>query len=143
MGQVEPVEDRKPVTNRSGPGLVKLAAVVIVAVVVTSLALAYLCTDVFDGFTHEATIQVNSIGYSEDVQYEIFITDTGVRLAGGTLVSNGSEIHEFKGFDEMGITFRSSVFPGQEFECPFPLSDGELLQINVFRLGTVGWGHSY
>lgn len=143
MGLVDSINDRKASADKSRLRLVKLAAVVIAIIVVTSLAVAYFCTDVFEGLTHKATIQVNSIGYSEDVQYEIFISDTGVMLESGMLVSNGSEIHEFKGFDEMGITFRYSVFPGQEFECPFLLSDGGVLQINIFPLGTVGWGHSY
>lgn len=143
LAPVDPVDGKEPVTDERKLRSVKLASVAIAAIVVTSLALAYSCTDVFEGFTHEATIHVNSICYSEDVQYEVFISDTGVKLASGTVVPNGSETHEFRGFDKMGVTFRYSVFPDQEFECPFLLSDGEVLQINVFPLGSVGWQHSY
>ncbi len=143
VGQVDSSGNRKLATREGGYSPLKLAAVAIVAIVMTSLALAYLCTDVFDELTERATIQVHSICYSEDVQYEISISNTGVILASGTLVSNGSEIHMFEGFDEMGITLRYSVFPGQDFESPFLLSDGEVLQVNIFRLGSVGWQHSY
>lgn len=143
LGQVDSTNDRKAAADKSRLRLAKLTAVGVAIVVVTSLALTYLCTDVFEGLTNKAVIQVNSICYSEDVQYEIVISDTGVKLASGTVISNGTEIHEFKGFDERGITFRYSVFPGQEFECPFLLSDGGVLQINIFRLGIVEWEHSY
>lgn len=137
------MEDTRPVTNRRRLRSVKLASVVTAAIVATSMALIYSFTDVFEEYTLEATIQVNSICYSEDVHYEIFIRDTGAKLASETVVSNGSEAHEFRGFDEMGVTFRYSVFPGEDLECPFLLSDGEVLQINIFPQGSVGWQHSY
>ena len=97
VGQVDSSGNRKLSTREGGYGPLKVAAVAVVAIVMTSLALAYLCTDIFDEFTERATIQVQSICYSEDVQYEISISDTGVILARGTLVSNGSEIHKFEG----------------------------------------------
>ena len=124
-----------------------MIAVVIATIVVASLALAYLFTDVF-GSSPQATIQVRSIDFPEDVQYEIYlkgvgVSETGEMLIDGVLVSNGSEIHRFKGFAEVEIIFRHTGWPGQDCVCPYLLSDGQILRILVFPEGGVGWGLSY
>ncbi len=140
LGQIDIAENRKSFTDKGKSRSVKLAAAVIAVIVLASLALAYFYTDVF---VEKATIQVDSLSYPNDVQYEIYYAHTGVMLASGTLASNGSEIHKFNGFDAAAIMFRYDVLPGQDLVCPYLLSDGQVLQINIFPLGSVGWQLSY
>jgi hypothetical protein len=138
--QTHIAEDGKPVNDKSKSKSVKLTAAVIAVIVLASLALVYSFTDMFE---EKATIQINSLHYPNDVQYEIYLSSTGVMLTSGTLASNGSETHKFNGFDGAAIMFRYDVLPGQDLECPYLLSDGQVLQINIFPLGSVGWQLSY
>jgi hypothetical protein len=140
LGQIDIAEDSESAADKGKSGSAKLAAAAIAVVVLTSLALAYFYTDMF---VEKATIQVDSLGYPNDVQYEIHLSHTGVMLASGTLASNGSEVHKFSGFDAAVIMFRCDVLPGQDLVCPYLLSDGQVLQINIFPLGSVGWQLSY
>jgi hypothetical protein len=125
----------------------RLIAIVIVVIVVASLALAYLFTDVF-GSTPQATIQIRSIDFPEDVQYEICVKGAGVPESGemlidGALVSNGSEVYRFEGFAAVEIMFRHTGWPGQDWICPYLLSDGQTLVVLVWPSGGVGWQLSY
>jgi hypothetical protein len=140
LRQVDSAREGKPPIHKRRSKSVKLVAAAVAVIVLTSLAVVYFHTD---AFVEKATIQVKSIGYPDDVQYEIYFGHTGVMLASGTLVSNGSEIHKFDGFDAAMIEFRYSILPGRHLDCPYLLSDGQMLQISVFRLGSVGWQLSY
>lgn len=132
-------ESLGPGSNHKG----KLTALVVAMIAVTSFSLVYLFTDVFNKDSPQATIQVYSIDFPEDVQYEIYLNRTGEMIAHGILPSNESVIHHFKGFVSEQIVFRHSGWSERDWISPLLLSDGQRLAISVFPEGGVGWSLGY
>jgi len=121
----------------------KLIALGIAITAGISFSLAYFFTDIFNEDSPQAIIQVDSIDFPEDVQYEIYLNRTGEMIAHGILPSNESVIHHFKGFVSEQIVFRHSGWPEEDWISPYLLSDEQRLGISVFPEGGVGWALSY